>query len=187
MRTILLAIALCAAPVAVEAQQAQAKPPRGVNVQYDRIQNRTVVRSEILNAAQGMLSLNDYPIKIEVVTMFEGTDVQAAPPGAIMRVRIEPGLSVGWKLLNADRQLYLLLADGRRVAYSGTYSNEIGRYNVVEVVDVVVAMEDLRAIAGAAKVEGRIGPKDFKLEGGSLNRLRTFVGYVTGRPMEQVR
>jgi hypothetical protein len=73
------------------------------------------------------------------------------------------------------------------VAYSGTYSNEIGRYNVVEVVDVVVAMEDLRAIAGAEKVEGRIGPKEFKLEGGSLNRLRAFVGYVTGRPMEQVR
>jgi hypothetical protein len=184
MRSILLALALCAAPLSAQAQQAQARPPRGVNAQYDRIQNRTVVRSEILDAAGSMLSVSDFPIKIEVVSMFEGTDVSAAPPGAMMRVRIEPGLSVGWKLLNGDRQVYLLLADGRRVAYSGTYSNTVGRYNVVEVVDVVIAMEDLRAIASSEKVEGRIGPKQFKLEGASLNRLRAFVGYVSGQPVE---
>jgi hypothetical protein len=181
MRVFLLVLILAALPMGAVAQSRPARPPSGVSAEYDRIRDQTLVRSELFGS-QGSVQLEG-----EVFTILSGEGGGAAPDRAVLRFTLKPFMSAGWQLLDAPKEVFLLLSDGQRVALPGEYSSSIDNPRLVEVLDVVIDLESLRNLAMRDRVEGRVGSKEFRLERRNLERLRAFVAFVTGEPIPETR
>lgn len=178
MRLSILVLMLSVLPVVGHAQSRPPRPPSGVAIEYDRIRDQTLVRSELFQSNGAVM------IGGELFTIVSGEGVQAAPEAAILRFTVKPSVSHGWVLRQAPKQVFLLLSDGERVALPGEYSASIDSPRLVEVLDVVIDIESLRNLALRERVEGQIGGREFRLERRNMERIRAFVGYVTGEPVE---
>ena len=68
----------------------------------------------------------------------------------------------------------------KRATYNGRYDSDIQQNNLYEHVVYQIPITDLAVMANATRVEGRVGGRDFVLEGEELTRLREFVTYIRG-------
>lgn len=139
----------------------------GMRPRYDAAAGESNVEQVILQTPQGVRMTARYS--------WEGRGAPAPAQNALLSFDApRGGTDTQWRTNN---QLQVTL-DGQRARYNGRYSGggERGAENVLYQIPIT----DLAVIADAARVEGRIGTREFVLAGAELARLRAFVDYVRG-------
>lgn len=150
----------------------------GMKPRYDRVAGQTNLEQVILNSSGGLTS-GRFPLRVTARYSWRGQGTPAAAPYAWLSFSAWPRLDAGWQWLN-NHQLQVLVDGEQRAAYNGRYSSDIQKDGLYENVVYQIPIGDLSVMANATRIEGRIGARDFVLEGDDLVKLREFVTYIQG-------
>ena len=146
----------------------------GMRPQYDRAAGTSTVSRDILDASPGGV-----PMRVTASYSWRGqgtpAPAQAAYLNFIARPRTDAGLQ--WR---SNNQLRVLVDGEQRATYNGRYDGEARENGLYEHMVYHIPITDLSVLASASRVEGRIGQREFVLQGEELARLREFVEYVRG-------
>jgi len=150
----------------------------GLKPRYDRVAGTTGLTQQILDTSGG-LSSGRFPMRITAYYGWRGQGAPAPAQAAFLNFTAWPRTAAGWQWLNNNR-LQVLVDGEQRATYNGRYDSEIQQNNLYEHVVYQIPTTDLEVMANATRVEGRVGTRDFVLEGEELTRLREFVTYIRG-------
>lgn len=171
MRRTLLTLA-----VALPLLSACASSGGGMRPRYDPAAGQTNLEQLILQTSGG--SSDASPMRMTARYSWRGQGTPAPAPHAYLSFDAWPQADAGWPW-RSDNRLQVTV-DGQRARYNGRYDSETQESRRHENVVYQIPIGDLAVMAEAARVEGRIGPRSFTLEGAELARLREFVTYIRG-------
>jgi hypothetical protein len=150
----------------------------GMKPRYDRVSGQTSLSQTILKTSGGLTG-GRFPMTVNARYSWRGQGAPAPAPYAYLSFNGWPRMDAGWQWLN-NNQLQLLVDGEQRATYNGRYSGDIQKDGLYENVTYQIPITDLDVMANATRIEGRIGAREFTLEGEDLVRLREFVTYIRG-------
>ena len=145
---------------------------------YDRVAGQTNLQQTILKTSGGLTS-GRFAMTVNARYSWRGQGAPAPAQFAYLSFNGWPRLDAGWQWLN-NNQLQVLVDGEQRATYNGRYSGDIQKSGLYENVTYQIPIGDLAVMASATRVEGRIGQREFTLEGDELAKLRQFVDYIRG-------
>jgi hypothetical protein len=143
---------------------------------YDPAAGRTNLEQLILETPAG--SSDASPMRVTARYSWRGQGTPEPAPHAYLSFDAWPRGDAGWPWRN-DNQLQVTV-EGQRARYNGRYDSENQENRRHENVVYQIPIGDLAVMAGATRIEGRIGAREFTFEGADLARLREFVTYISG-------
>lgn len=142
--------------------------------QYDRAAGNSTVSRDILDASSGRV-----PMRVTASYSWRGQGAPAPAQAAYLNFMAWPRTDAGWQW-RSNNQLRVLVDGEQRATYNGRYDGEVQENGLYEHMVYQIPITDLSVLASAGRVEGRIGQREFVLQGEELARLREFVEYVRG-------
>lgn len=148
----------------------------GMRPRYDPSAGQTNLEETILQTPGA--STDAAPMRLVARYSWRGQGAPSPAPHAYISVDAYPGGDAGWQW-RENNQLQVTV-DGQRARYNGRYSNETEAGRRHETVTYQIPIGDLAVMAEAARVEGRVGSRQFAMGANELARLRAFVNYIRG-------
>ena len=148
----------------------------GVKPRYDPAAGQSNLDQVILQTPGG--TSDQGPVRMTARYSWRGRGTPDPAPHAYLSFDAFPRAEAGWPWRSENR--LQVVVDGQRATYNGRYDSETLPAGRHENVTYQIPIGDLAVLADATRVEGRIGPRSFTLQGESLAKLRAFVTYIRG-------
>ncbi|HEX2210538.1 MAG TPA: hypothetical protein VHG93_22855 [Longimicrobium sp.] len=145
----------------------------GMRPRYDAAAGQTNLERVILETPGGAADAR--PLRLTARYSWRGQGAPSPAPHAYLSFDAWPREGWPWR---SENQLQVTV-DGQRARYNGRYDSETEGARHENVL-YQIPIGDLDVMANATRVEGRIGARNFVLQGEALARLRAFVEYIQG-------
>jgi hypothetical protein len=134
---------------------AAASPAEAVRTSYNKLRGVTNIRAAVVYRSFAP------PHTVDLSTVFEGRERPAQIWDAVLTFSTARPMAREWQF-RENHELVIVLDDGRPLRYTGFYEGVEGASIVTETVRFNVSLDDLRRIADAPVVRGRLGNQDFE-------------------------